>query len=350
MKITVVMADPAGNRTAIVRDPVPAGERGVVAARIMELPELRAEQVGFEVPPRLGGAGRLEMMGGEFCGNAARSFGFLLWKESAAPVTAGQGSSVGAPCGEGAGGSMDRLHKAGKWHPADVYEAEGAGGSMKRMQEEGAPFGRGRKAGTVRIEISGAEGLLEVYCEAARPSAGADVPGRPVGGGSRYCEAAQPSAGADCIPGTHVGCAGRSFAQMPMPSALEYTEEGWPLVAAGGIAHLILEDMEPDEGFVRQMADRYAARFPAFGMQFLSGGRLIPVVSVPAVGSLVYESSCGSGSLAAAWYLARREGRHSFSCSFREPGGIIEVRIRGDGDGIMGGGISLEAERTVRIG
>ncbi len=40
-----------------------------------------AEQVGFVCPPVMGGDGRLEMMGGEFCGNAARAFGMMLSQE-----------------------------------------------------------------------------------------------------------------------------------------------------------------------------------------------------------------------------------------------------------------------------
>ena len=82
MKWTVVMADPAGNRTAIVRYGVPKAERARVAAAIMADPALKAEQVGFETRPRYGdSAGRLEMAGGEFCGNASRSFGFLIGME-----------------------------------------------------------------------------------------------------------------------------------------------------------------------------------------------------------------------------------------------------------------------------
>ena len=81
MKLRIIMADPAGNRTAIVRTPVPADQRAQIAAKILQINDLRAEQVGFETSALMGGIGRLEMMGGEFCGNAARSYGYLLWKE-----------------------------------------------------------------------------------------------------------------------------------------------------------------------------------------------------------------------------------------------------------------------------
>jgi len=73
---TVVVLDPAGNVTAIVCSDVPAAERARVAAQILRLPELGIEQVTFLTEPRSGGEIRLEMMGGEFCGNALRCAGF----------------------------------------------------------------------------------------------------------------------------------------------------------------------------------------------------------------------------------------------------------------------------------
>ena len=83
MKWTVVMADPAGNRTAIVRYGVPKAERAKVAAAIMADPTLKAEQVGFETRPRYGDCiGRLEMAGGEFCGNASLCAAALWMREA----------------------------------------------------------------------------------------------------------------------------------------------------------------------------------------------------------------------------------------------------------------------------
>lgn len=75
MKLTVQVADPAGNRTLLVKTPVPREEYGEVARRLLGVKEFRSEQVGFLTRPVCGGAVRLEMMGGEFCGNALRSAG-----------------------------------------------------------------------------------------------------------------------------------------------------------------------------------------------------------------------------------------------------------------------------------
>ena len=88
MKLELVMADPAGNRTALVRTTVDPSLRGEVARKIMARRELRAEQVGYCCPPLGNALGRLEMMGGEFCGNAARSFGLLLAADKGLAKTA----------------------------------------------------------------------------------------------------------------------------------------------------------------------------------------------------------------------------------------------------------------------
>ncbi len=78
MEIQLRRADPAGNITLLIETPVPAEDRAEVAGALLARQELGAEQVGFLVPALHGGAVRLEMMGGEFCGNALRSAGYLL--------------------------------------------------------------------------------------------------------------------------------------------------------------------------------------------------------------------------------------------------------------------------------
>lgn len=75
MKLSVQTADPAGNVTLLVRTPVPQEDYHRVASRLLAIPELGAEQVGFLTAPEHGGVARLEMMGGEFCGNALRCTG-----------------------------------------------------------------------------------------------------------------------------------------------------------------------------------------------------------------------------------------------------------------------------------
>ena len=77
-KFRYVLLDPTGNLTCLVTDPVPEGTRRAVTDLLMD----RCEQVGYltltgEVP-------RLEMMGGEFCGNAAMACAAYLAEKAGA--------------------------------------------------------------------------------------------------------------------------------------------------------------------------------------------------------------------------------------------------------------------------
>ena len=73
MELEIVRADPAGNITVFVLSPVEdRDERAAAVSALMADPALKAEQVGFVLQPlNVADPWRLEMMGGEFCGNAA---------------------------------------------------------------------------------------------------------------------------------------------------------------------------------------------------------------------------------------------------------------------------------------
>jgi len=81
MRIEFVAADPAGNITLLIKSPVPREDYGRIARKLLSLTEFKGEQVGFFTSPREGGRFRLEMMGGEFCGNAARSAALCYGRE-----------------------------------------------------------------------------------------------------------------------------------------------------------------------------------------------------------------------------------------------------------------------------
>lgn len=86
-------ASPGGNATILVLDPVPAGRRAELARLLMDANHLQAEQVGFldlgAIPVRL------DMMGGEFCGNACRAAAAVMAEEGK-----GLHGSVADLCGE----------------------------------------------------------------------------------------------------------------------------------------------------------------------------------------------------------------------------------------------------------
>jgi diaminopimelate epimerase len=79
MEYSFVKMNPAGNTTILVTTLVPREFHKTVAKELMKDTFLCAEQVGF-VEPAMGNAAvaRLQMMGGEFCGNASRCFAAWL--------------------------------------------------------------------------------------------------------------------------------------------------------------------------------------------------------------------------------------------------------------------------------
>ena len=91
----------------------------------------------------------------------------------------------------------------------------------------------------------------------------------------------------------------------------------------------------------------------AQGVLFVQGGKMTPLVEVAATGTRVWESSCGSGTVALAWYLAQNlaDGMHAFA--FDEPGGRLEARVAmraGRAAQIeMGGAVKLGEEAEIEL-
>ena len=78
MNLRYIRMNPSGNITLLVTDDVPRCRQGEIANRLMQL-DPSAEQVGFlEEPTVCGARARLQMMGGEFCGNATMSLAAFL--------------------------------------------------------------------------------------------------------------------------------------------------------------------------------------------------------------------------------------------------------------------------------
>jgi diaminopimelate epimerase len=84
VNLSYVVYDPTKNITALVTSPVPRAQQAAAANALMaQLPDV--EQVGFLETPTLSGAAvRLQMMGGEFCGNATMSAAAYLSETGAA--------------------------------------------------------------------------------------------------------------------------------------------------------------------------------------------------------------------------------------------------------------------------
>lgn len=77
-EIKYVKMWPAGNTTALVLTNLPRIVYSEIACKIIQK-DKTIEQVGFIEPPtKMGALARLQMMGGEFCGNATRSLALYL--------------------------------------------------------------------------------------------------------------------------------------------------------------------------------------------------------------------------------------------------------------------------------
>ena len=101
------------------------------------------------------------------------------------------------------------------------------------------------------------------------------------------------------------------------------------LVHLGGIAHLVVSGTDPSET-VLERAEPIFAQFPelgAYGVIFLNGGKMTPLVKVSAAHTLVWEGSCGSGAVAAA--VAQSEGLmdDEFFRAYEQPAGSITAAV-----------------------
>lgn len=87
MTIDYIKLSPTGNITVLVKTPVPRERQAAVAARLLADDRVGGEQAGFiEASSDPRAATRLQMMGGEFCGNATMSLGAYLARRDGACV------------------------------------------------------------------------------------------------------------------------------------------------------------------------------------------------------------------------------------------------------------------------
>lgn len=149
---------------------------------------------------------------------------------------------------------------------------------------------------------------------------------------------------------------GTAEAEMPLPKFVKPVDAPatGTLVHLGGIAHLVVQDVPPGREFFAQAEPLFAAdpALDAYGVCFVEGDRMTPLVKVPEAGTLVFEGSCGSGTLACA--VAMSQGRDGiFSVSLRQPAGTVNASVtRQDGAVIaasIGGPVTLSEPFEVTI-
>lgn len=87
MEIDFIKLSPTQNMTILTETPVPRDRQSAVADALMDYAGVYAEQVGFLEPASSPSARvRLQMMGGEFCGNASMACAAYLANRDQLPV------------------------------------------------------------------------------------------------------------------------------------------------------------------------------------------------------------------------------------------------------------------------
>lgn len=259
MEIRIRVANPAGNITIFVMDKVKREDYARISRQLLEREEFHAEQVGF-VEQNERQTVHMQMMGGEFCGNATRSFGYLL-----------------------------------------------------SMLSEDKPK-------EVMTDVSGSDRPLKAEVDLEK---------------------------------------GTSRVEMPLPLGIreiDLKKDGvYPVVVFEGICHMIVESEPREQEFVNRLIQKAEEVCPcdAYGVMFLQGRKMVPVVYVKETDSMVWESSCGSGSMGAAVYLSRMQENGWYVCELQQPGGVIEASVCREQGKVtackMGGPVTISEEMRVEV-
>ena len=251
-EIRYVLLDPTGNLTALVLDPVEPQERPRVTEALMK----QSEQVGYLTEPKGSEArARLEMMGGEFCGNALRCL--VRWWADSRP---------------------------------------------------GLPM-------PLAAEISGCDHPLAVWAAEDRVRA-----------------------------------------ELPLPEYLSQWE-GLPVAVFPGIVHALYRGDPPTRAEAARITAGLCERFgaPAAGVLALAedSRAMVPAVYVRDTDTMTFESSCASGSAAAAALLSREAPDGDWVYPLAQPGGVILASARREAGRLaalaISGEVALEAPLRVRL-
>lgn len=88
-RLQIVKISPTENMTVLVETPVPRARHAEIAEKLMAYGGVNCEQVGYiERPQNPAARARLQMMGGEFCGNATMSLASFLCFQDGMPAGA----------------------------------------------------------------------------------------------------------------------------------------------------------------------------------------------------------------------------------------------------------------------
>jgi len=281
MELKYYLPDPTGNVTVLAEGDVPAQNRAAVAAQLMNM-EPTAEQVGFIV----------------FKSNAT------------APETATATDPATAP--------------------------------------------------DITLNMAGGE-----FCGNATMSAGVLVAmkrGIKVGD---ECDIGVLSSGVSTIRKVHVKAIEedlyRADVNMPRPKSittkkLSFEGEDFelPVVDFGGITHIVIDvennnifkdehAEESAEKAVMEWCDKLHAECLGLMLYEPGAGKLTPLVYVPEAGTLVWESSCASGTTAVGVYAAHTRNSQ-VNLDITEPGGVLRICASPNGEPVLTGHVRLAGD------
>lgn len=257
MEYEIYVVNPAGNITVLVKSFVEESKYIEVANKFLESKMFDVEQVGFITSKN--NHPHMNMMGMEFCGNASRSFGYILALEN------------------------------------------------KENNQ------------VVSVSVSGTNELLDVNVDLEKQTA-----------------------------------------QILMPSLkkiiqLKVDDLEIDVVVMDGIYHAIVSRKHESEELTKRILDCALKEYEidAFGIMYVSEQNMKPIVYVKETDSLIYESSCGSGTIAYASYLVRNKHIGRFEFQIKQPGGQIDAVVLKQNGGIrsalMGGPISVSNLMKVEL-
>lgn len=257
MEYEIYVVNPAGNITILVNTKVDESEYKDVANKFIDKNLFGVEQVGFIT--KKNNNPHMNMMGMEFCGNASRSFGYLLALEN------------------------------------------------KENKQ------------TIGVSVSGTNEILDVSVDLKNKTAQIAMP----------------------IPKKIIG--------------LKVDDKIIDIVVMDGIYHAIVNQKHESEDFTKKILDRALKEYDidAFGIMYVNEQNMKPIVYVKETDSLIYESSCGSGTIAYAYYLVRDRQTGRFEFQIKQPGGQIDaVILKQNGEtrtALMGGPIHISELIKVEI-
>lgn len=143
---------------------------------------------------------------------------------------------------------------------------------------------------------------------------------------------------------------------MPLPVSMTEREDlGGTLIDLGGITHLVLEDSEASDERFEELKNKVAEESdpPAFGVMFMKGDELTPVVYVKDVDSVYYEGSCASGTTAVMAARACGKADGTYNYDIKQPCGELSGSVTVSGGNVSGlsieGPVGLGEEMTVRL-